>query len=270
VADRPDGQPLVDLTLFGSPRFTWGTLLATVVTFAMFGLLFAVPQYLQAVRGTDAMGAGLRLLPLIGGLMVGASTADRVVRKLGARATVALGFAVMAAGLAAGATTGPGTGGLLTLTWIAVLGAGLGFAMPTAMDAALSALSKERSGAGSALIMAVRQVGATIGVAVLGSVLNAGYHARLDLAGLPPRVAEVVRDSAAAGVAVAHQLGSAALLAVVRAAFVHGMDLLLWVSAGLAVVGMLLALAFLPERAEPVAATAAERAGSGDELGFER
>jgi DHA2 family multidrug resistance protein-like MFS transporter len=269
VADRPDRQPLVDLTLFRSARFTWGTLLATVVTFAMFGLLFAVPQYLQAVRGTDAMGAGLRLLPLIGGLMVGAATADRVVRRVGARATVALGFAVMAAGLAAGATTGPDTGDLLPLAWIAVLGAGLGFAMPTAMDAALSALSKERSGAGSALIMAVRQVGATIGVAVLGSVLNAGYHARLDLAGLPAPVAEVVRDSAAAGVAVAHQLGSAALLGVVRAAFVHGMDLLLWVSAGLAVAGMLLALAFLPERAEPVAAAAAERAGSEDELGLE-
>src|SRR5919201_324723 len=169
VADRPDGQPLVDLTLFGSPRFTWGTPLATVVTFSLFGLLFAVPQYLQAVRGTDAMGAGLRLLPLIGGLMVGASTADRVVPKLGARATVALGFAVMAAGLAAGATTGADTGDLLTLGWIAVLGAGLGFAIPTAMDAALSALSKERSGAGSALIMAVRQVGATIGVAAAGA-----------------------------------------------------------------------------------------------------
>jgi DHA2 family multidrug resistance protein-like MFS transporter len=266
VARRPAGQPLVDLTLFGSARFTWGTLLATVVTFALFGLLFTVPQYFQAVRGTDAMGAGLRLLPLIGGLMVGAATADRLVRRVGAKATVALGFAVMAAGLAAGATTGPHTGDGLTLTWIAVLGAGLGFAMPTAMDAALSALSKERSGAGSALIMAVRQVGATIGVAVLGSVLNAGYHARLDLAGLPPRVAEAVRDSVAAGVAVAHQLGSAALLGAVRAAFVHGMDLLLWVCAGLAVVGMLLALAFLPRRAEPVAATAAERAGSEDEL----
>ncbi len=266
VARRPAGQPLVDLTLFGSARFTWGTVLATVVTFALFGLLFAVPQYFQAVRGTDAMGAGLRLLPLIGGLMVGAATADRLVRRIGAKATVALGFAVMAVGLGTGATTGPHSGDGLTLTWVAVLGAGLGLAMPTAMDAALSALSKERSGAGSALIMAVRQVGATIGVAVLGSILNAGYHARLDLTGLPPRVADTVRDSVAAGVAVAHQLGSGPLLGSVRAAFVHGMDLLLWVCAGLAVVGVVLALAFLPRRAEPVAPTAAERAGSEDEL----
>jgi Na+/melibiose symporter-like transporter len=212
------------------------------------------------------MGAGLRLLPLIGGLMVGAQTADRLAPRIGAKVTVALGFAIMAAGLGAGATSGLHTGDGFTLTWIALLGTGLGFAMPTAMDAALSALSKERSGAGSALIMAVRQVGAVIGVAVLGSVLNAGYHARLDLAGLPPRVAGVVRDSVAAGVAVADQRGSAALLGSVRSAFIHGMDQLLWACAGLAVVGMLLALAFLPRRAEPVAATADERAGSEDEL----
>src|SRR6266540_2143601 len=266
VSRRPDGQPLVDLSLFSSASFTWGTILATVVSFAMFGLLFAVPQYFQAVGGADAMGAGLRLLPLIGGLMVGAGVADRLARVAGAKNTVALGFAVMAVGLGAGATTSLQTSEGFTLGWVAVLGAGLGLAMPTAMDAALGALSKDRSGAGSALIMAVRQVGATIGVAVLGSILNAGYHARLDLTGLPPRVADTVRDSVAAGVAVAHQLGSGPLLGSVRAAFVHGMDLLLWVCAGLAVVGVVLALAFLPRRAEPVAPTAAERAGSEDEL----
>jgi Na+/melibiose symporter-like transporter len=262
VARRPAGQPLVDLTLFRSASFTWGTILATMVTFAMFGLLFAVPQYFQAVRGTDALGAGLRLLPLIGGLLVGAQTADRLAPRIGAKVTVALGFALLAAGLGAGATTSLHTSDAFTLTWIAVLGAGLGFALPTAMDAALSALSKERSGAGSALILAVRQVGATIGVAVLGSVLNAGYHARLDLTGLPPQLAEVVSDSAAAGVAVAHQLGSAALLTSVRAAFLHGMDLLLLTCAGLAVVGVVLALGFLPRRAATLATAATEPAAS--------
>jgi DHA2 family multidrug resistance protein-like MFS transporter len=250
VASRPaGGQPLVDLSLFRSASFTWGTILATVVSFAMFGLLFTVPQYFQAVRGADAMGAGVRLLPLIGGLMVGAALADRLARLAGAKATVALGFAVMAAGLGAGATTSLRTSNAFTLTWVAVLGAGLGLAMPTAMDAALSALSKERSGVGSALIMAVRQVGATIGVAVLGSVLNVGYHARLDVTGLPAQVAGAVRDSVAAGVAVGQQLGSAALVNSVRAAFVHGMDMLLWTCGGLAVAGVVLALAFLPRQA---------------------
>jgi len=266
VGRRPSGQPLVDLSLFGSRRFTWGTTLATVVSFVMFGLLFTVPQYYQVVRGTDAMGAGLRLLPLIGGLMVGAAAADRMARLAGAKATVALGFALTAAGLGIGATSSLDTGEGVTLGWVALLGAGLGFAMPTAMDAALSALSKEHSGVGSALIMAIRQVGATIGVAVLGSVLLAGYHARLDLTGVPEQAADTVRDSAAAGVVVAHQLGSGALAASVRAAFVHGMDLLLLTCGGLAVAGGVLALAFLPRRAAAVpAAGVAAPAGAEPE-----
>src|SRR6266545_3997881 len=110
VSRRPGGQPLVDLPLFRSAGFTWGTILATTVSFAMFGLLFTVPQYFQAVVGTDALGAGLRLLPMIGGLIVGAALGDRLTRLAGAKVTVALGFALMAGGLFAGATTGVDSG----------------------------------------------------------------------------------------------------------------------------------------------------------------
>jgi MFS transporter, DHA2 family, multidrug resistance protein len=218
------------------------------------------------VVGTDAMGAGLRLLPMIGGLIAGAAVADRLGRLAGAKVTVAVGFALMAAALFAGATTRVHSGTAFTFAWVALLGVGLGFAMPGAMDAALGALSAERSGVGSALIQALRQVGAAIGVAVLGTVLNTGYHGRLDLAGLPAPVAGAVRDSVAAGVAVAHQLGSPALLLSVRAAFVHGMDLLLLVCGGIAVAGVALTVAFLPRRREAaVDATGSELATSAGE-----
>jgi Na+/melibiose symporter-like transporter len=246
---RPDGQPLVDLALFRSAGFTWGTIVATTVSFAMFGLLFTVPQYFQAVVGTDAMGAGLRLLPMIGGLIVGAAVADRLGRLAGAKLTVALGLVLLAAALFAGATTRVDSGSAFTFAWVGLLGVGLGFALPGAMDAALGALSAQRSGVGSALVTTLRQVGAAIGVAVLGTVLNTGYHDRLDLAGLPAPVDGAVRDSVAAGVEVAHQLGSAALLLSVRGAFVHGMDLLLGVCGGIAVVGVALTLAFLARHA---------------------
>ena len=69
---RPGGQPLVDLTLFKSARFTWGTILQAFGVFAMFGLLFAAPQFFQAIQGVSAMGSGLRLLPLMAGLALGA------------------------------------------------------------------------------------------------------------------------------------------------------------------------------------------------------
>ena len=63
--------PLVDLKLFGSAGFTWGTILSTLVSFALFGLVFAMPQYFLDVRGLDSLGTGLRMLPMIGGLALG-------------------------------------------------------------------------------------------------------------------------------------------------------------------------------------------------------
>ncbi|WJH35874.1 MFS transporter [Paenibacillus sp. CC-CFT747] len=88
---------LIDLPLFRSARFTWGTVLATLVSFALFGLLFSIPQFLQAVLGADTLGTGLRLLPLILGLVVGAKTAQRLMPGAGAKAVAAAGFAVLAA-----------------------------------------------------------------------------------------------------------------------------------------------------------------------------
>lgn len=243
---RPGGQPLVDLALFRSASFTWGTILATVASFAMFGVLFAAPQHFQAVDGADPLGAGLRLLPFAGGLLVGSRVAARLDRSLGAKGTVAVGFILLAGGLFAGASTTVESGDVFVAAWIAVVGLGIGFVLPTAMSAALGALSAERSGVGSALLQAVRQVGATIGVAVLGTVLSTGYRSRLEVAGLPPPAAETVRESVFAGVAVAQQLDSSPLLASVRAAFVFGMDTMLWVSGGLMVLGLVLTLVFMP------------------------
>jgi hypothetical protein len=172
-----------------------------------------------------------------------------VVRLAGAKVTVAAGFALIAAGLIAGTFTRTGTGYGFAAFWITVLGAGLGLALPTAMDAAIGELSADRSGVGSAVITAVRTVGGTLGVAVLGSVLNSACRAHLPPPGSgPAAAADAIRSSVMAAVAAAAKLGSPPLLALVRAAFVHGMDTLLWVCGGITLAGMLLALVFLPWR----------------------
>ncbi len=270
-------RPLIELALFRSAGFSWGTILATLVSFAMFGILFAMPQYFQEVRGTDAFGSGLRMLPLIGGMLVGMIGGTRLQSPrrnaaglpgeplAGARSMVATGFTVMAAGLALGALTSVTSGTAFASAWFALTGLGLGIAMPSAMNAALGALSAERSGGGSALITAMRQVGATIGVAVLGTVLNNVYQARLAPAALPAPVADVAKSSVTAGVAAAHELGSAELLTAVRTAFVHGLDIMLWTCGGIALASALLALAFLPRRTRPRAAhTESVPAGTGE------
>ena len=260
AARRASGQPLVDLSLFRLAGFRWGTILMTMVSFAMFGLMFTAPLYFQEVRGATPLGSGIRLLPLIGGMLVGMVAGSRLSAArtgpsgkplpplVSTKMAVTAGFAVMGGGLAIGAFTGLSSSMGFAALWITVTGLGLGIAMPSAMNAAVSQLTGERSGSGSALISAVRQVGATIGVAVLGTVLSNGYTSQLNLGALPESVASAVKSSVAGGVAVAKQLGSSALLDEVRSAFIHGMDIMLWSCCGIAVASALLALAFLPRR----------------------
>ena len=271
------GTALIQLELFRSASFTWGTILTTFVSFAMFGILFAMPQYFQGVRGLDSLATGLRMLPMIGGMVLGMVSGTRLQspRKgpdgrpagappVGPKALVTAGFVVMAAGLAVGATTSAASGSAFTATWYAVAGLGLGLALPAGMNAALGALSAERSGSGSALITAMRQVGATIGVAVLGTVLLSAYRSQLDLGGLPAAAAGAVRTGVGAGVGVAIHLQSAALLDSVRAAFSHGLDVMLAVCAGIAGLSALLALAFLPRRAQAAVQPAGGLTADGD------
>lgn len=272
----PDRQ-LVELGLFRSAGFAWGTLLATFVTFAMFGIMFATPQFFQEVQGVSAMGSGLRGLPLIGGLVIGMLGGTRLASPRPARAQdgtprqplvsakmlVTAGFVIMAAGLALGTRTSAASGTGFVSAWTAIAGAGLGLAMPQTMNAAMAALTADRSGSGSALISAMRQVGGTIGVAVLGTVMSSGYHSRLHL---PGPLDEVARGSVAAGVAATKAAGSPAFLENVRAAFTGGMDTMLWACGGIALASAILALAFLPRHAGNAAPRTADSGAERAEL----
>src|SRR5499427_4712293 len=180
---------LAELTLFRSARFGWGTALATLVSFTLFGVLFGIPLYFRDVRGLDSLGSGLRLVPMMAGLGVGLVVGQRLqspgrggaAPRMSLRALVTAGLVIMAAGLAVGAGTTVSSGTWFAVAWLAATGLGLGLALPAMLGAALSALSRERSGSGSALITASRQVGATLGVAGLGTLLVAVYRNSLVL-----------------------------------------------------------------------------------------
>ena len=186
----------------------------TMVSFAMFGLMFTTPQYFQDVRGATPLGSGVRLLPLIGRMLVGMVAAAgsparpscrtaRAASRGSARSSPwRLRFFVMAAGLAISASAGLGSSTGFAVLWITVTGLGLGLAMPAAMNAAVAPLTAERSASGGALISAVRQVGATIGVAVLGTLISNGYTSQLHLDGLPASAAAAVKSSVAGGAAL--------------------------------------------------------------------
>jgi DHA2 family multidrug resistance protein-like MFS transporter len=262
----PTGQPLVDLALFRSASFTWGTILVALGGFALFGLLFAAPQYFQAILGADAQGSGFRLLPTIAGFVIGAVLADRVSSWIGAKLTVALGFVVMTLGLLWGATTSLSSGDGFLIAWTSLVGAGMALALVVAANGALAALPEERSGVGSGLMQAVNKIGGPFGAAILGSVLNSAYRDHLNLSGLPAQAVDTAKTSVFGGLAVARQVGSIQLLNSVRSAFVAALDAGLWVSGGVAMVGIVLALIFLPRRASAPRATS-ETETKGLELG---
>ena len=258
LTNRPGGRPLIDLSLFRSRGFTWGMLLAALGGLALIGMVFTLPQYFQGVLGLDPEGSGVRLLPIIGGLILGAVPADRVAERIGGKITVAAGFAITVGGLLLGSTTSLGSGLGFQVTWLAIVGFGMGVGFATAASAALKQVPTDKSGVASALLQAMQKVGAPFGSAILGSVLNTVYQSNLNLAGLPVGVASTVKLSVFAGVAVARGLHSAALLESVRHAFVQGMDAALVVSAGFAAVAVVLALIFLPGRT-PAAESADRR-----------
>src|SRR5262249_46979408 len=109
VSRRGAGPPPVGLALFPAAGVTSGCVLTTLVSFALFGILFAMPQYFQDVRGLNALGSGLRLLPMIGGMVAGMLAATRLQNTrqaragtpagspaLGAKSLVTSGFVLMA------------------------------------------------------------------------------------------------------------------------------------------------------------------------------
>ncbi|CAH0122265.1 Antiseptic resistance protein [Paenibacillus sp. CECT 9249] len=243
-------HPLVDPSLFRSRSFAGGTWIGSIISFALFGVLFALPQYLQAVLEMDALSAGLRLLPLVIGLLIGTPISDALQSRFGTRTAIVIGSVLLGIGLAMGSATDLSTGYGFTSIWISAVGLGIGLALPAAMDEAVSALTPERSGVGSALLMAMRQVGGTLGVAILGAVLSAGYRNHLNPDEWPAETAEMAQRNLSSGLAAARQIGSDSLVHSAKTSFVGGMAYMLRVCAGAAVVGIVFAFCVL--RARPV------------------
>lgn len=234
-------QPMIDFGLFRDRHFLWGSVATVVPSFVMGGVLFVLPQRLASVDGHDALGTGLRLVPLMGGLLVAAILSVRLVPRLGFRTVIPIGLVLLGAAALLGATGDAGDGYGDTALWLTLAGFGLGLSLVPGTDAVLATIAPERAGVGSALLQSMRQVGGALGIALLGSVLAAAYTDRLDATG-------PASDSVASAVTIAETRGDTGLLADARDAFVHGMDLVLLVCGVVALAVAVLVAVFLPGR----------------------
>ncbi|MFG2278955.1 DHA2 family efflux MFS transporter permease subunit [Streptomyces asoensis] len=256
LRERRAARPMLDMSLLAQRGFLFNTLAATLLMFVLSGLLFVLPQYLQAVLGHDALGTGVRLLPMMGGLIIAARAAQPVVARFGARAVVSAGLVVLAFAALLGSRTTTGSGYGFTALWLSIVGFGFGFSIVPAMSGALGALPADRAGSGSGLLMTLRQVGGAIGIALLGSLLASAFRDRLDVTGLPAPAARTAGESVVAAQVIAGKAHLGDLAASADAAYVHGMDLVLLVCGIAALVSALLAAAFLPTAPHPGEPTA--------------
>lgn len=258
-------DPLLDVRLFTNPRVSAGSGAIALAFFALFGFIFLITQYFQAVLGYGPLSAGLRTLPFA--LVIGATAPLAIVamRRFGTTVVVVTGLLVMALGFATAAGSGVDSAywGRIVVSMVLMAG-GLGLVTSPATEAVMGALRPDQAGAGSAVNDTVREVGGTLGVAVVGSVMSTVYVAAVQdgLAGLPEEVRATAQESVVAGLAVAARSGDPAAADIVRQAFVDGLSAGSWVCAGACVVGAIAVATWLPARAQeaapaPVPATVA-------------
>jgi EmrB/QacA subfamily drug resistance transporter len=252
---RPD--PMLDVRLFRNPRFTAASVSIALAFFGLFGFIFMITQYFQAVRGFDPLRAGVATLPFA--IITGALSpvAIMLMKRFGTKVVVAAGLAIMAGGFVISANTP-----LNADYWheiiaaMSLMAAGLALTTSPATDAIMGALPRSKAGAGSAVNDTTREVGGTLGVAIVGSVLNSAYGSHvlsaLTKLGAPHDVAVNAGGSIIAGLTTAAHLPpelQAAAASSVRNAFMTGLHEGSAVAAAATFAAALVALAFLPSRA---------------------
>ena len=215
-----------------------------VVFVGMFGLMYVNGQYLQYAKGYSVLGAGVRLLPMAAALWIAPRATVPLFRRFGAAATVSLGLAVLACGLFGASFVDSATPYPWYALCITLIAAGCGTATPPLSDGIMSALPAERAGMGSGLQSVTRELGSALGVAVVGSVLDARFAALL-----PPALRTADAPSTVA--AAQHRTGDPVVLHDVTAAFTAAMSAGLRTAAVIVVVLGIAVAAWLPRTSAP-------------------
>ena len=138
-------EPLMELGLWRNTSFRWGVVGATLANFGLFGVMFVLPQYFRSVTGVDALGTGVRTLPLLIGMIIGLQIGMRLAKRIGFARSATIGFVALAAGWSSAPTTGVHTGFALIGAWTGLAGFGTGMGLIGAQSAALNTLEKAAS-----------------------------------------------------------------------------------------------------------------------------
>jgi len=260
--ERRSTHPMLDVSVFLSRRFSGGSLAVTAGFLTLFGFIFVITQYFQFIKEYSAFQTGVRLLPVAGSIALASILGPRLVERVGTTAVVAAGLTVFAAGLAWASTVDEATSYSEIAIQMVLLGGGLGLTTAPATEAIMGSLSADKAGVGSAVNDTTRELGGTLGVAIVGSVFASVYSGRLGsasaLAGLPADVRSAMQRSMAVAHNVVGHMPTGQIADVreaVNHAFLDGLQVGSLVCAAIAVAAAVIVAALLPARAQHSAAT---------------
>ena len=254
-------DPLLDVTFFRSARFSAATGSIGIAFLCLFGFTFLVTQYFQFVRGYDPLESGLRTVPFAVGAGITAPLAARAALRWGTTRVVAAGLFNMSLGFLIVSQINATTAywGPIVLSMLLIAN-GLSLVTSPSTEAVMGSVPRERAGVASAVNDISRELGGTLGVAISGSIFISLYSPKIIdtfnaipglTSTLPDEVFAQAQDSVGAAYSVAQTSPSAVQSQVIDAvseSFMSGFGTACLVVSGIAFVGSLLALRFLPAR----------------------
>lgn len=262
AVERSKEHPLLPVTIFANRRFSAASVSITAAFFALFGFVFLIAQYFQLIRGYTPLESGVRTLPVAFAIAGASIVAPRIVHRFGTTQVVRGGLTLLATAFVwIASRIAVDTAYLEIAGQMVVLGIGLGFTTAPATESIMGSLPPDKAGVGSAVNDTTRELGGTLGVAIIGSVFTSLYVGSLDGAGgtfaqLPPEAQEATRESVGAARTVAARIAeqagpeaAQAYLGQVSDAFLAGLRVGTLVAAGVALFGAIVASRFLPARA---------------------
>ncbi|WP_259656905.1 MFS transporter [Streptomyces sp. gCLA4] len=256
-------HPLIDMRMFSRAAFSTSVACIVLAMLALVGLELIAVQYLQLVLHLSPLETGLRLLPLTFAAMAAGATGSYTLARVGPRTMVSLGFLLTGFAVLLLTLMGQQDRPVLLTVGFILLGFGLQTTLFAAYESMLSEAPAETAGGAASIGETSYQLGAGIGIALLGSVMNAAYRPGLvSVPGVPAADSAGAANSLGEAYQIAAGLGGpagAALYAAARHSFVHGLHVTLLVSAALLFAGAVMALKLprvmdcgVSEDAEPV------------------
>ncbi|MER7840486.1 MFS transporter [Streptomyces sp. NPDC096040] len=215
-------HPVLDVRRFAQRRFAGSNLAVALFFLAVFGAFYYLTQHLQFVLGYDALGTGVRMLPLAGAVFAGSALTGWLTPRVGMKWTVTAGMVGGTTALALLTRVDASSAYGDFVAPLIILGLAIGLALSPCTDAIMGAFPESELGVGGAVNDTSLELGGSLGIAILGSLLATSYGNHLTAATsgskLPASALATAQDSVGAGYAVAQGIGEKARQTAARAA----------------------------------------------------